>query len=381
MKKYFYRDKTVGIVGGGQLGKMLIQSAIDYNVPIHILDPSEQAPCRHLSHQFVKGALTDFEAVYNFGQACDVLTIEIEHVNTDALAKLKEEGKEVYPSPDIISMIQDKRSQKMFLREHHFPTAPFILVNGRAEILSNIPDFPVVFKTGKGGYDGKGVFVLERVEDVEKLPEIPGLLETYIPFEKELAVIVCRNVSGAIKIYPVVEMVFHPEYNLVEYLFSPAEISGDAVRIIEELAKDLVATLEYVGVLAIELFLSSEGEILINEMAPRPHNSGHHTIRSCPTSQFEQHIRAILDLPLGDTRLLSPAAMVNILGAEGHTGTAIYEGIEEVLAMEGVYPFIYGKAETRPFRKMGHMTIIGESQKEVEHKIQAVKRAITVKAY
>ncbi|MEL6191156.1 MAG: 5-(carboxyamino)imidazole ribonucleotide synthase [Bacteroidota bacterium] len=380
MEKYFYRDKRVGIVGGGQLGKMLIQSALDYNVTIHALDPDPQAPCKEVAHHFTQGSLKDYDTLYAFGQNCDVLTIEIEHVNTDALEALQKEGKEVYPSPDIVRMIQDKRVQKQFLTDHQLPTSPFFLVKNKEEVVEKVSEYPVVYKTGRGGYDGKGVSVLKSAEDAEKVPEVPGLIEAFVPFEKELAVIVGRNVSGQIRVYPVVEMVFHPEYNLVEYLFSPAEISEAVNQQIEELGKKVVSTLNYVGVLAIELFLTKEGEVLINEMAPRPHNSGHHTIRSCPTSQFEQHMRAILDLPLGDPRLTSPAAMVNLLGADGFTGPAIYEGIEKLLAMDGVYPFIYGKKQTRPFRKMGHITILAEDKKQLVHKIEEVKGTVTVKA-
>ncbi|MEM8901029.1 MAG: 5-(carboxyamino)imidazole ribonucleotide synthase [Bacteroidota bacterium] len=380
MEKYFYRNKRVGIVGGGQLGKMLIQSALDYNVTIHALDPDPEAPCKEVAHHFTEGSLRDYDTLYAFGQNCDVLTIEIEHVNTDALEVLEKEGKEVYPSPDIIRMIQDKRVQKQFLTDHQLPTSPFFLVENKEEVVEKVKEYPVVYKTGRGGYDGKGVSVLKSVEDVDKVPEVPGLIEEFIPFEKELAVIVGRNVSGQIRVYPVVEMVFHPEYNLVEYLFSPAEISESINQQIEALGKKVVSILNYVGVLAIELFLTKEGEVLINEMAPRPHNSGHHTIRSCPTSQFEQHMRAILDLPLGDPHLTSPAAMVNLLGAEGVTGAALYEGIEKLLAMDGVYPFIYGKAQTRPFRKMGHITILAEDKKQLVKKIEEVKGTVTVKA-
>lgn len=375
---YFYRDLTIGVLGGGQLGRMLIQAGIDLNVQLRVMDPAPDAPCKPLAHEFVQGSLTDYEAVMAFGEPCDLLTIEIENVQADALAALKAMGKRVYPDPDIIKLIQDKRAQKQFYAEHGFPTAAFHLVENQADVRRLQAFLPAVNKLARAGYDGRGVQVLKDASMLSQAFDAPGLLEKFVDFEKELAVIVARNAEGAIQTFPLVEMVFHPEHNLVEYLIAPAEVDARIERQADELARAVVEQLDFVGLLAIELFLTKEGTLLINEMAPRPHNSGHHSIRSCYTSQYEQHLRAILDLPLGKTDLLCPAAMVNLLGAAGHTGPVRYQGVEKLLAMEGVYPHFYGKSTTKPHRKMGHVTILDTDHARMLEKIAYIKQHLRV---
>ena len=379
MSKLFYQDFRLGILGGGQLGRMLVQAAVDFNVQIHVLDPDPQAPCKPYVHRFVQGSLQDFETVYAFGKDLDLITVEIEKVNVEALMALQAEGKTVYPDPAVLRMIQDKRLQKQFFHEHGLPTAPFELVEN-AEQVRQLGWFPSVNKLARDGYDGRGVQMLREEADVALAFDAPGLVEKMVDYQKEIAILVARNPDGAVKTYPLVEMVFHPEYNLVEYLYSPAEVSASQAVRAREIAVELVRTLDYVGLMAIEMFALENGEILINELAPRPHNSGHHTIRACGTSQYEQHLRAILGLPLGDTSLLTPAAMVNLLGAEGFEGVAVYKGLNEALAISGVYPHIYGKAETRPFRKMGHVTIIDRDLDLLRDKVRRVKGLIRVES-
>lgn len=376
--QYFYRDSKLGILGGGQLGRMLIQAAIDFNIYIRVMDSSADAPCKYLAHEFIQGDITDFEAVYRFGQGCDIITIEIENVNTEALEALQKEGKTVYPDPKIVRMIQNKRKQKQFYVDHGLPTSPFHLVENKEQVKALGSFLPAVNKLGEAGYDGRGVQVLKNKGDLEKAFDAPGVLEKFVDFEKEIAVIVARNAKGEIKSFPLVEMVFHPVHNLVEYLLCPAQLSDKYVKKANEIAHELVQKLDFVGLLAIEMFLTPSGEILINEIAPRPHNSGHHTIRSCATSQYEQHLRAIFNLPLGDTTSLHPAAMVNLLGASGYTGAVKYKGIAEVLNISGVYPHFYGKSTTKPQRKMGHVTILEKDPEKMKKKIQMVKEKLRV---
>ena len=373
---------TIGILGGGQLGLMLLQASIDWNLRVHVLDADAEAPCRHLCTQFTQGSLTDYDTVYQFGQAVDILTIEIERVNVDALEALEREGKRVFPQPSVIRIIQDKRLQKQFYRDHNLPTADFILTDTRADVaLLEIqqPDFlPAFHKLGRDGYDGRGVQRIGSVADVGKAFDAPGVLEKAVDFEKELAVIVARNERGEMQTFPTVEMVFHPELNLVEYLFAPAEISETINQQAQDIARRTTEAFGIVGLLAVELFLDKQGNVLINEVAPRPHNSGHHTMRANVTSQFEQHWRAILNYPLGDTTAYQPAAMVNLLGEEGYTGPAVYEGLENLLAMPGVFPFFYGKTITKPFRKMGHVTVMDDSLEALREKVAVVQKGIRV---
>ncbi len=375
-----YQQKTLGILGGGQLGRMVIQSAINYNIDIHILDPDPNAPCKAIAHRFVEGKLTDFDTVYAFGQNCDIITIEIEHVNTEALEALVKDGKEVYPQPHLIRMIQDKRAQKAFYKENNIPTADFILTDNKAEVLANAGFLPAVNKLGKEGYDGRGVEVLRTPEDIEKAFDAPGLLEKLIDFDTELAIIVARSKRGEMVAYPPVECAFHPTANLVEFLFAPANITETIKEKAEAVAKDVIEKLDLIGILAVELFVTKSGEILVNEIAPRPHNSGHHTIEANFTSQFEQHLRAVMNMPLGNTDLRMPAAMVNLLGEDGYTGEAVVEGIDEVLSLKGVYLHLYGKKTTKPFRKMGHITILSESADTLKKQALEIKNMIKIKA-
>ena len=374
----FEKNFKLGVLGGGQLGRMMIQSAIDFNLDVAVLDPDVNAPCKSIAFEFHSGSITDFDQVYQFGKNCDVITIEIENVNTEALIKLVSEGRKVYPQPDIIQMIQDKRKQKQFYQDNNIPTAPFILVENVQDVEKMKGFLPAVQKLGRAGYDGRGVQKLYSELDLTDAFDAPGLLEKLIDFEKELSVIVARNEKGDIEVYPVVELVFHPEYNLVEYLFSPAEISDDIEKKAKDVSVRLIEKLGMTGLLAVELFLTKEGEILVNEIAPRTHNSGHHTIESNYTSQFEQHIRSVLNLPLGSTQMKLPSAMVNLLGEEGYTGDARYEGITEVLAIPGVHVHLYGKKITKPFRKMGHVTIIDTDKQKLKEKAKFVKDKLKV---
>lgn len=371
-------SSRIGILGGGQLGLMLLQAAIDWNLDIHVLDPDAEAPCRKIAPQFTQGSLQDYDTVYNFGKNLDVITIEIEKVNVEALEALEKEGKRVYPQPSVIRLIQDKRIQKQFYLENKLPTADFILTENREDVGNHIDFLPAFHKLGRDGYDGRGVQRITSESDIAKAFDQPGLLEKAILFEKELAVIVARSPSGEVKTFPTVEMVFHPEHNLVEYLFAPAEIDSEIDKKAQEIAKKTAEAFQIVGLLAVELFLTPDGEILINEVAPRPHNSGHHTIKANATSQYEQHWRAILDLPLGSTHTYGPSAMVNLLGENGYEGPAVYEGMEKLLGTEQVFPFLYWKAITKPFRKMGHITVMDSSIEALKEKVEFIKKNIKV---
>lgn len=351
-------NKTLGILGGGQLGKMLLQKAADFNITAHVIDPDTNAPCKNLCAKFVNASFKDFNAVMNFGKDCDIITVEIEHVNTDALIELEKWGKKVFPQPAILKMVQDKGLQKLFYKEHNIPTADFYLVENKSEIKTT--NFPLIQKTRTAGYDGKGVKKLNNIADIQIAFDEPCVIEEHVPFEKEIAIIVARNESGEIKCYPAVEMEFNAEANLVELLFSPAAISIAIEQEAEKIAKQLITDLQLVGILAVELFVTKDGKVLVNEIAPRPHNSGHHSIEGNVTSQYEQHLRAIYNLPLGSTAIINPAVMVNVLGEKNFTGEAKYNGLNEVLKIEGTYLHLYGKKVTKPFRKMGHVTVVNK---------------------
>ncbi len=373
----FQQNFKLGVLGGGQLGRMLIQSGIDFNIPFTILDPDEHAPCATLA-EFHHGKLTDYDTVMKFGSACDVITIEIENVNTAALKALVQQGKKVYPQPEVIELIQDKRVQKAFYKDNGIPTAEFILVQNAAEVKSHASFLPAVNKLGKEGYDGRGVQILRSEKDLDKAFDAPGLLEKLIDFEKEISVIVARNEAGEIKTFPVVEMVFHPVHNLVEYLFAPADLSEAIIKEADAIAKTIITKLNMVGLLAVEMFVTKDGKVLVNEIAPRPHNSGHQTIEANITSQYEQHLRAILNLPLGDTTLILPSAMVNLLGEAEYSGLAKYEGFHEVAKLPGVHVHLYGKRMTKPFRKMGHVTIVDKDIARLKRTADFVKQTLKV---
>jgi 5-(carboxyamino)imidazole ribonucleotide synthase len=373
----FQQNFKLGILGGGQLGRMLIQSGVDFNIPFAVLDPDEHAPCASLT-EFHHGKLTDFETVMRFGSQCDIITIEIENVNTAALKELARQGKKVFPQPEVIELIQDKRVQKKFFRDKNIPTADFILTANAEEVRKHKDFLPAVNKLGKEGYDGRGVQILRTADDLKRAFDAPGLLEKLIDFEKEISVIVARNERGEIKTFPVVEMVFHPVHNLVEYLFAPAELSSQVVAEAERIAREIIEALDMVGLLAVEMFVTKDEKVLVNEVAPRPHNSGHQTIEANITSQYEQHLRAILNLPLGDTALIMPSAMVNLLGEEGHSGLARYQGFDEVMKESGVHVHLYGKRMTKPFRKMGHVTIVDRDIDALKKKANFVKQTLKV---
>ena len=369
---------TLGIVGGGQLGRMLIQSAIDFNVNCIVLDPDKNAPCRDLVSEFFEGSLTDFNTVLNFGKNADVITIEIENVNTDALLELKKSGKHVFPDPEIIKLIQDKGLQKQFYIEHLIPTADFKLVNKKEEIKSHSEFLPVFQKLRTEGYDGRGVRKISNVNEIENAFDKPSVLEKFIRFEKEISVIVARRKNGETVAFPPVELEFNPKANLVEFLFMPSTLGAEIIEKAESIAVKVINSLDMIGLLAVEMFVTKEGDVLVNEIAPRPHNSGHHTIEANYTSQYEQHLRAILDLPLGSTKGKSAAVMVNLLGEEGYEGKALYKGIEDVLKIEGAHIHLYGKANTKPFRKMGHVTIVEENIDIAKEKAIFVKKHLKV---
>lgn len=361
------------------MGRMLIQETINLDVDVHVLDPDENAPCRDIAHAFTHGSFKDFDTVLSFGKSMDVLTIEIEHVNVDALAQLQKEGVKVYPQPSIIRMIQDKGAQKEFYTKHGIPTSEFRLI-GENEAKDHSEFFPVFQKLREGGYDGKGVQSLKSEADLSNAFSGPSVLEKAVDLEKELSVIVARNPQGEIKTFPTVELEFNPVANLVEFLFSPAKVSDEVERTSQDLAKKVAEKLEIVGLLAVELFLDKEGNVLVNEIAPRPHNSGHQSIEGNYTSQFMQHVRAILGISLGNTEIVKPSVMVNLLGEDGFTGEAVYEGLEEVLALKGVNVHLYGKRLTKPFRKMGHVTVIAETLEEAKNTAKQVQQTLKVKA-
>lgn len=378
MEKQFYHTLRLGILGGGQLGKMLLQKAADFNLSTAVLDPDENAPARFLTEVFAHGSFADYDAVYNFGKTVDLLTIEIEHVNVDALDQLEKEGLRIYPEPRVIRMVQDKAAQKIFYRTHGIPTATFHLISHRDEIKNHLDFLPCIQKLRKGGYDGKGVLKLKDEASLPMAFEAPSLLEQAIDIDKEIAILVARNSMGEIKSYPAVEMEFNPEANLVEFLFAPASLPESKTREAQLIAEQLIGDMNMTGLLAVEFFLTRQGEWLVNEIAPRPHNSGHHTIEAAPTSQYEQHLRAILGLPLGSTKSISPAVMINILGEKNANGPAHYDGLEKVLREDGVCLHLYGKKTVKPFRKMGHITVLDPDLQAAKKKARKVKNQLKV---
>ncbi len=372
----FSSDFRLGILGGGQLGKMMLYTTRKWDIQTYVMYTDDTAPAFEGCTVFFEGDIMDYEAVMEFGRQVDVLTIEIENVNVQALEDLEAEGIAVSPSASVLKKIRNKAVQKSFYKEQNIPTAAFDVLPVPSKNTER--KFPFIWKSAEGGYDGKGVKVIRNAADLSDLPDQDCIYEDMVDFEMELAVIVARNSSGEMKTYPVVEMEFHPEANQVEYVICPARISHEVSEQARELALKVSAAFDHVGLLAVEMFLTKSGEILINEVAPRPHNSGHYSIEGSVTDQFEQHIRCALNLPLGSTDTVKPAVMVNLVGAEGHTGNVIYDGIEEILAMPGVTPHIYGKKQTRPFRKMGHVTVVADDIESARKLAEEVKGKIRV---
>ncbi|MDK2770663.1 MAG: 5-(carboxyamino)imidazole ribonucleotide synthase [Flavobacterium sp.] len=379
---YFSSDFRLGILGGGQLGKMLLTDTRKFDIQTFVLDPSEEAPARFGCNAFYKGSLLDYDTVYQFGKMVHLLTIEIENVNLDALDKLEEEGLPIFPSPKTLRLIQNKGKQKDFYVKNDIPTSKHLRFVGlddlREALAKDQLDFPFVWKSATGGYDGNGVKICQSALDLIKLPDVECVVEDLIPFKNELAVIVSRSTNGEVATYPVVEMEFHPEANQVEYVICPARIDDAVAQKAQEVALKVSEAFNHVGLLAVEMFQTMNDEILVNEVAPRPHNSGHYSIEASYTSQFENHIRAILGLPLGNTNSKVAGIMVNLVGEEGFTGQVYYENIDKIMAIDGVTPHIYGKRETRPFRKMGHVTIVNPDMDEARKVAEEVKNSIRV---
>lgn len=368
----------IGVLGGGQLGLMMIQSAINLDLRVEVMDPSNQAPCARLTHRFVQGDLNNVESVYQFGKDLDVVTIEIEHVSVEGLRKLEQSGVKVVPKPDHIAIIQDKGLQKQFFKDNQIPTSDFILIESGGDISSL--GLPIVQKLRTGGYDGRGVQILKTTNDILERGFVEAsVLEKAVDIDKELGVIVARNASGKTSIFPVVESVFDPKVNLVSSLISPANIDVDTAAKAQKLALSVVEAMDFEGLMAVELFLDADGNLLVNEVAPRTHNSGHHTIEANRTSQFDQHLRAVVGIPFGNVSLLHNAAgMMNLLGSADAFGAPVYDGLSEALSMPGVHPHLYGKSEVKPYRKMGHITVTGADMNLVQEKLLKLRDSLCV---
>jgi 5-(carboxyamino)imidazole ribonucleotide synthase len=377
---YFSSDFKLGILGGGQLGKMLLTETRKFDIQTLVLEPSNEAPARLSCNEFFKGSLMDFDTVYQFGKKVNLLTIE--NVNLDALDQLEAEGLPIFPSPKTLRLIQNKGKQKDYYVANDIPTSPhqrFVDLNDlKTTIAKDELEFPFVWKCAQFGYDGNGVKICRSALDFINLPDVECIAEAMVPFKNELAVIVARSVSGEVKTYPVVEMEFHPEANQVEYVICPARIDEKVAKKATEIALKVSEAFHQVGLLAVEMFQTEDDQILVNEVAPRPHNSGHYSIEASYTSQFENHLRAILNLPLGNTDSKVAGIMVNLVGSEGYSGQVVYENISNIMAIDGVTPHIYGKRETRPFRKMGHVTIVNEDMAVARKIAEEVKNSIRV---
>jgi 5-(carboxyamino)imidazole ribonucleotide synthase len=370
--------KKIGILGGGQLGRMLLQAAANYPVETFVMENDTGCPAAHLCHHFIKGNITSFDDVYNFGQGLDAITIEIESVNVEALEKLENEGVKIYPSPAALKIIKDKILQKQFYKNNEIPTSSFVITQNKTELEQHINFLPAAHKIGMGGYDGRGVELLKTKEDIERGFDAPAVLEKLVTVKKEIAVIIAVNDKGENAIYPPVDMVFDPRLNLLEYQVSPAALPEKVLWKVEAIALKVVKSLKSAGIFAVELFVDADDNVLVNETAPRVHNSGHHTIEANYSSQFDMLWRIMLNYPLGNTEHILPAAIVNLLGAEGFTGPAYYEGLEEVLKTDNVFVHIYGKKETKPGRKMGHITILSNEKQELIHQANRIKHTLKV---
>ena len=380
---YFSSDFKLGIIGGGQLGKMLLQVTSRLSIKTNILDPSKDSPCKNLCNEFEIGNLMDFDSVYQFGKKCDLVTFEIEHVNTEALEKLESEGTKVYPSSKTLKIIQNKNLQKQFFIDNNIPTSDFWYFKSPKDFKNsfhkNQISFPCVWKKTKFGYDGYGVKIIKSIKQIDNLPNEEFIIEEFIPFEKELATTIVRNNSGDIQIFPLVQMDFNKESNQVEYVVCPAQVNREIKDLANALAMKVSKSFKHVGLLAIEMFLTKDNKILINEVAPRPHNSAHYSIEACENSQFQQHINSILDLKLGSCKSNNNAIMVNLVGEKGYSGPVIYQGIEKAMEQSNVSVHIYGKSNTKPNRKMGHITVTDENLKNGLKKAKSIKNLIKVK--
>jgi len=378
----FSSNFKLGILGGGQLGKMLMYDAKRYDLHTKVMDSSQKAPCAKLADEFILGDITDYDDVVSFGNKVDVITVEIEKINTDALLFLEKNGKKVFPSALTLKVIQNKSDQKDFYKKHNLPSSRFKNYSNLDELKNNFEkdnfEFPFVWKSSKFGYDGKGVKIIKNYDDLNFYFENECLIEEKISIQKELSVIVARNISGEMKCFPVVEMEFNENSNLVEYVMCPASVSKDIEERAMQIAMNTSEKFNIVGLLAVELFLTTEDEILINEVAPRPHNSGHHTIECCVTSQFDQHIRCVLDLPLGETKILVPGIMVNLVGQNKVEGNVIYKNINDIFDIPGVFIHIYGKKKSRLNRKMGHITIVNKDINKAIEIGKKIKKKIKV---
>ncbi len=376
-KNYFSSSFRLGVLGGGQLGRMMLSETQKFDIYTVILDAAADAPCAEICNEFHQGSLMDYDTVYNFGKGVDLLTIEIEHVNIEALKQLEKEGLTIYPQPRVLEIIQHKGRQKDFFKKNGIPTADYKRYNSLRRIKDPI-NLPFVWKTAQFGYDGMGVKVIKDQRELKNLPDVDCITEDLIPFKNELAVIVARNKDGETRTYPVVEMEFHPTANQVEYVICPARIDEKLAEKAQKIALKVADAFRVVGLLAVEMFLTEDDEILVNEVAPRTHNSGHFSIESSYTSQFEQHLRAILNLPLGNPESKVAGVMVNLVGEAGYSGKVVYKNIEDILKIGGVTPHIYGKKETRPFRKMGHVTIVHKDVNKARKIAEKVKKTIRV---
>ncbi len=385
MEQLVTSEFKLGIIAGGQLGKMLVLAASNWDVNTYIMDKDEHCPASANCTRFFKGDPMQFEDVYNFGKMVDMITFELELVNITALKKLKSEGKRIIPDPSHLEMIQDKGLQKQFYKEHNIPASPFYLFETKAQIKDAINKkqikFPFVQKLRQGGYDGRGVAVIKNPENINRLLDGFSLVEDLVEIEKEISVIVARNADGQSQCFPTVEMEFNKEANLVDKLICPSSLPEEIETRATNIAKDLISKMNFTGLLAVEMFIDRHGKILVNEVAPRPHNSGHHTIEGIITSQFEQLLRAIFNFPLGSTRIKTPAVMINLIGEEGHQGKVKYEGLTDSMAIQGVKIHLYGKKITRPYRKMGHVTVMGPTVEEARRKADIVKQKLKVKAW
>lgn len=370
--------QKIGILGGGQLGRMLLQAAANYPVETFVLENDDECPAAHLCHHFVKGDIRNFDDVYNFGKGLDAITIEIESVNDEALDKLEQEGVRVYPRPSALRTIKNKIHQKEFYKQQQIPTSAFVVTQNLGELRANAAFLPAVHKVGVGGYDGRGVQLLNSPADIDKGFDTPAVLEKMVTIHREISMIIAVNDKGEIAFYPPVDMIVDPRLNLLDYQISPAELAEKTLWKVEAIALAVVKGLKSPGIFAVELFIDKQGDVFVNETAPRVHNSGHHTIEANYSSQFDMLWRVMLQYPLGNTAPILPAAIVNLVGAKGFEGEAKYEGLDEVLKMENVFVHLYGKKQTKPGRKMGHVTIVSKDKQDLTYKANRIKNILKV---